>query len=214
MAVQSLLSVLAFVANADAAQLVDLLSRADGGTGDGSSALQVAMTKWTERHMEIRTPYDIKMSISALGALLACPHPAVDAVVVKGRRVDTATGIRTRASKQVEQWSQVPLRVKLVMLLADSYIEASTQGGGEGGAGEWGGAGDEEDLDEYDEEEESDEEESEEGLWDGKFMKINMYRGWGVIYFRDKLVFDSVLGLGNLQFGYYFFLVSKHNLAN
>ena len=63
MAVQSLLSVLAFIANSDATHLVDLLSRANGGTGDGPSALQVALAKWTERHMEIRTPYDIKMSI-------------------------------------------------------------------------------------------------------------------------------------------------------
>ena len=172
MAVQSLLSVLAFIANSDATHLVDLLSRANGGTGDGPSALQVALAKWTERHMEIRTPYDIKMSISALGALLSCPHPALDAVIVKGRRLDTGMGIRTRASRQVEQWSQVPLRVKLVMLLADSYIEATTQG--EGG-GEWGGTADfQEDREEYDDDDEDDDsdyEGSEQGMWDGKLIK-------------------------------------------
>ena len=174
MAVQSLLSVLAFIANSDATHLVDLLSRANGGTGDGASALQVALAKWTERHMEIRTPYDIKMSISALGALLSCPHPALDAVIVKGRRLDTGTGIRTRASRQVEQWSQVPLRVKLVMLLADSYIEATTQGEGGGGGGEWGGSADfDDDLAEYDDDDDddSDYEGSEEGMWDGKLIK-------------------------------------------
>ena len=50
---------------------------------------------------------------------------------VKGRRLDTEGGIRTRARARTaaEQWSAVPLRVKLVQLLTDAYIEASTQGG-------------------------------------------------------------------------------------
>lgn len=185
MAVQSLLSVLAFIARSDASQLVELLSKADGGAGDGTSALHVAMLKWTERHMEIRTPYDIKSSITALGSLLACPHPALNAVFVKGKRVDTSTGIRTRArgATQAEQWSQVPLRVKLVMLLADSFIEASTQGeGGEHGMGQWGGE-EEYDFDEDEEEEDSDREQesgddekrSNAGQWDEYGMLMGAF---------------------------------------
>ena len=176
MAVQSLLSVLAFIARSDPTQLVDLLSQADGGAGDGTSALHVAMTKWTERHMELRTPYDIKSSITALGSLLACPHPALNAVLVRGKRVDTGTGIRTRARgvTQAEQWSQVPLRVKLVMLLADSYIEASTQG-----EGQWQGEEEEydfeEDEDDDDGSEDAEENGSHRGQWDEYGMLMDAF---------------------------------------
>jgi len=192
MAVQSLLSVLAFVARSDATQLVDLLSKADGGANDGASALQVAMLKWTERHMEIRTPYDIKSSITALGSLLACPHPALNAVVVKGKRVDTGTGIRTRARgvTQAEQWSQVPLRVKLVMLLADSFIEATTQGeGGEHGMGQWGGE------DEYDfDDDDDDDSDGEEGSID-EDRRSNAGQWDGKLEFDLKFVFRGLLKL-------------------
>mgnify|MGYP001810386154 CR=1 FL=1 len=53
---------------------------------------------------------------------------------VKGRRLDTEGGIRTRAQARLlaEQWSAVPLRVKIIMLLTDSYIEATTQGSAQG----------------------------------------------------------------------------------
>lgn len=83
------------------------------------------------------TAYDIKLTTTALGTLLTCGHPALDGIVVRGRRLDTGGSIRTRARAraQAEQWTQVPLRVKLLMLLTDAYIEATTQGGRrEGGA--------------------------------------------------------------------------------
>lgn len=48
---------------------------------------------------------------------------------VKGKRLDVEGGIRTRARARAaaEQWSAVPLRVKIVMLLTDAYIECTTQ---------------------------------------------------------------------------------------
>lgn len=54
----------------------------------------------------------------------------VSSLQVKGRRLDTEGGIRTRARARTtaEQWSVVPLRVKLVQLLTDAFIEATTQG--------------------------------------------------------------------------------------
>ncbi|PSC72945.1 importin-9 isoform X1 [Micractinium conductrix] len=125
--VQSLLCVLAQLLRADQAQLLDCLA----GTklSNGRSALDAAMQKWCERQIEIRTPYDIKLTTSALAALLTSGHPALDAIQVKGRRLDTEGGIRTRAQARLlaEQWSAVPLRVKIIMLLTDSYIEATTQ---------------------------------------------------------------------------------------
>lgn len=128
---QSLLVVVAHLARLDTAQLVELLASATGP--NGTSTLQAAMEKWTERQIEVRTPYDIRLTTTALGQILLCPHPALDAVVVKGKRLDTGRAIRTRAraATHAEQWSHVPLRVKLVVLLADAYIEAITQANGQ-----------------------------------------------------------------------------------
>jgi hypothetical protein len=72
-----------------------------------------------------RRAWRCRFAQSKLAALLCC------AVQVKGKRLDTEGGIRTRAraAAQAEQWSAVPLRVKIVMLLTDSYIESTTQGG-------------------------------------------------------------------------------------
>ncbi|KAL4441799.1 hypothetical protein ABPG77_003715 [Micractinium sp. CCAP 211/92] len=126
--VQSLLCVLAQLLRADQQQLLDCL--AGIRLGDGRTALEAAMQKWCERQIEIRTAYDIKLTTSALAALLISSHPALDAIQVKGKRLDTEGGIRTRARARAhaEQWSAVPLRVKIVMLLTDAYIEATTQG--------------------------------------------------------------------------------------
>jgi hypothetical protein len=59
------------------------------------------------------------------------PNPRPPALQVKGKRLDTDGGIRTRAraAARAEQWSAVPLRVRLIMLLTDAYIEATAQGG-------------------------------------------------------------------------------------
>lgn len=130
--VQSFLQVLATLAQQDVSHLVEWLAsipiKDDSNEGQ-VSALHVAMEKWTERQIEVRTPYDIRLTIVALASILACPHQAIDSVFVKGKRIDDQSGIRTRsrAAKHAEQWSRVPLRVKIVMLLADAYIEARTQ---------------------------------------------------------------------------------------
>lgn len=119
--VQSLISVIASFARIDASQMIDAL---------GAPLFQVAMDKWCERHIEIRTPYDIKRSVVALAAVLACPNPMIDEMVVKGQRIDTGPAIRTR-SKAVtlkEEWSMIGLRQKILLLLVDSYIEARVAG--------------------------------------------------------------------------------------
>lgn len=102
------------------------------------------MDKWCERHIEIRTPYDIKRSVVALAAVLACPNPIIDGLVVKGQRTDTGPAIRTR-SKAVtlkEEWSMIGLRQKILLLLVDSYIETRVAGADDPGKndddeGEW-----------------------------------------------------------------------------
>jgi hypothetical protein len=138
--VQSLLAVLAHAARADAGALVGALAAA--------GALAPAMAKWCERQVEVRTPYDIRLTTTALGALLACPHPALDGVTVQGRRVEEAGGggaaaaairTRSRAAAAPERFAPAPLRAKLLSLLADAFIEAAVQEeeadeGGDGGS--------------------------------------------------------------------------------
>lgn len=74
------------------------------------------------------------MAQAATQTTRPCPHrlSQVPSPQVKGKRLDTEGGIRTRARAraQAEQWSAVPLRVKIVVLLTDAYIEATTQGAG------------------------------------------------------------------------------------
>jgi hypothetical protein len=121
-----MLSIIFTLARTDANALMNLLFSIEGNAG----AMQSIMDKWIERHMEIRTPYDIKLSVIALGSILLSTHPAAEGLQVKGKRIDTSTSIRTRSKSQTlkEEWSIVPLKVKIGLLLVDSYIENTTQG--------------------------------------------------------------------------------------
>jgi len=127
--VQSLLGVVASFARVDASAMAEAL---------GGPLFQAVMDKWCERHIEIRTPYDIKRSVVALAAVLACPNPIIDQIVVRGHRIDTGPAIRTR-SKAVtmkEEWNSIPLRQKILLLLVDAFIEARVTRGDEGSIGE------------------------------------------------------------------------------
>lgn len=99
------------------------------GSGDGQQALGACLQKWVQRQIEMRTPYDIRLTTTALGALLVRPSSALDAVAVRGRRLDVEVGIltRSRAAQRAERWSSVPLRAKIAQLLVDAYIEATAQ---------------------------------------------------------------------------------------
>lgn len=145
--VQSLVCVIAHLIMTDVGQVLDCLAAGqvmgmeESGNQSPSSAVSAVMDVWTQRQMEIRTPYDIKLTTAALSKLLMSPHPALDTVMVKGRRTDTgnsAIRTRSRSKTQQEEWSYVPLRVKIIMLLTDAYIETTTQdvGHGFGGGGE------------------------------------------------------------------------------
>lgn len=150
MLVQSLIGVLATLFRIDCSAFISIIASLDSN----QTAIQNAMEKWIERHIEIRTPYDIKRSIVGLASILACPNPLIDNIFVKGCRTDTSSSIRTR-SKSVtmkEEWSMVPLRSKIALILLDSYIEAETQGAaGLDEEEEWI---EDEDDDDYDDDEE------------------------------------------------------------
>ncbi|KDD71386.1 hypothetical protein H632_c5144p0, partial [Helicosporidium sp. ATCC 50920] len=114
--------------------------------------------------------------------LLHCAHPALDAVAVRGLRLDAADGggprTRSRARRRPERWSSVPLKTKVALMLVDAFIEDAVQkepeeeddwedassdeegeGGGEALDGETGpvsgagGAGEQDEDDDEDEQE-------------------------------------------------------------
>lgn len=165
---QNLLGFLAFLILTEDVNLV--LNILTGNQQASVPTLQVAMDKWTARQMEIRTAFEIRRTLVALGRLLLCPNPAVDSTLVKGSRVDTGDGIRTRsrAAKTAETWKYIPLRTKLVILLLDAYIEAAAQNSGNSQyqEDEW------EDDEDDDENEESsgDGKTGASGLWDREFL--------------------------------------------
>lgn len=147
--VQSLLSVLATLSRIDTDALINILS----SIGGSPAVLQSVMDKWIERHIEIRTPYDIKLSIVALSAILTSNLSILDKISVRGQRIDTSSSIRTRsrAATRKEEWSMVPLRTKIALVLLDSYIESVTQGNAPGvdDEDEWIEDDDEDDEDDY-----------------------------------------------------------------
>ena len=132
--VQTLVCVLAHLTLTNAEELIHCLASIQ--LAEGFSALQAVMDVWTQRQMEMRTPYDIKLTTTALTRILMTPPPsAIDDIYVRGRRLDTnGKAIRTRSKscQQKEEWSVVPLRVKVAVLLVDSYIEQVVQHGGKG----------------------------------------------------------------------------------
>ena len=161
--VQSLIGVLATLIRIDSSAFLTTIA---GFQGD-HMGLQAVMEKWIERHIEIRTPYDIKRSIVGLASILACPNPAIDNIVVKGCRTDTSSSIRTR-SKSVtmkEEWSMVPLRSKIALILLDSYIEAETQG-----------TADQEDDEEWiDDDDDDDDDDGDDAIEEEEYSAYSMY---------------------------------------
>ena len=97
---------------------------------DERDALTAVMRKWTQRQMEVQEPYCIKLTCTARGARRLLPRPLRHRGAARGRRLDTESGVMTRArrAQRAEAWSEVPLRSKLVQLLIDARIESLTQG--------------------------------------------------------------------------------------
>ena len=89
--VQSLLTVVAQLVLWDLQRTVDCLAVTQLPEG-GGSALEGVMRRWCERQIEVRTAYDIRLTISALGALLVSGHPALEGIQVRqGGRVGHRT---------------------------------------------------------------------------------------------------------------------------
>ncbi|KAG9448691.1 hypothetical protein H6P81_008656 [Aristolochia fimbriata] len=95
-----------------------------------ANSLSYAMSEWTKHQGEIQGVYQIKVTTSALALLLSTRHTELGKIYVQGHIIKTSTGIttRSRAKSAPDQWTQVPLPVKVLSLLADMLIEIQEQG--------------------------------------------------------------------------------------
>ena len=159
-----LLQVFARLVHLEAHQLLDHLAAIQFPPGSSDpTALHRVLRLWCRYHEDVLGgDYNRRVWVSAMGLLATLPHPALDSILVQGRRMDLATsvGVRTRSKTKAsggEQWTTVAVRVKLVMNLADAAVkemearETAAQPGGRRGRG---GEDDEDDDDEEEEEEE------------------------------------------------------------
>lgn len=86
------------------------------------------MSEWTQKQGEIQGAYQIKVTTSALALLLSTRHAELNKVNVLGH-LKSAAGITTRSKAKLapDQWTLVPLPVKILALLADTVIEFQEQ---------------------------------------------------------------------------------------
>lgn len=108
-------------------QFINLLVSVPADGHENSFAY--VMTEWTKQQGEIQGAYQIKVTCSALALLLSTRHSEFAKVNVPGNRIQSNGGITTRAKAKSapEQWTIIPLPMKVLALLADTLIEIQEQ---------------------------------------------------------------------------------------
>ncbi|XP_021944013.1 importin-9 [Folsomia candida] len=116
--IQNLLMVYAYLFNTQLEPALNFLDSVPGPTGQ--SALYFVMTEWVSRQHMFYGMFDRKVSSIALANLLLhglnTKDPRVTQIQVKGELVDTKQMI-TRSKKKTEEWTKIPLLVKIFKLL-------------------------------------------------------------------------------------------------
>ncbi|XP_022099879.1 importin-9-like [Acanthaster planci] len=164
---QSLLMVFAHLMHSCMEDVLEFLSNVPGPTG--KPALEFVLTDWVTRQNMFYGAYDNKVSITALSKLLQHminkQDHRLEGIIVKGDQIfNMDEGIRTRskAAQAPEQWTSIPLQVKIYKLLLGELLNVmennvSQQASAGGEDLEDDGWEDAEDEDEYNEEEDGDE---------------------------------------------------------
>ncbi|CAG7901822.1 unnamed protein product [Brassica rapa] len=115
-------------------QFINLLVSVPADGHENSFAY--VMTEWTKqqgKHLSLLRylvgAYQIKVTCSALALLLSTRHSEFAKVNVPGNRIQSNGGITTRskAKSAPEQWTIIPLPMKVLALLADTLIEIQEQ---------------------------------------------------------------------------------------
>eukprot|EP00124_Ichthyophonus_hoferi_P002966 Ihof_evm7s229 gene=Ihof_evmTU7s229 len=122
---QALVAVYGQLMLSDLNQTITLL---ENTAVEGHSGLTVLMNKWTENQPNFHGRYDVNSTIMALCRLLDSGLPILSTVIVKGQRLVSPEeqGVirtRSRAKLMQEQYSQVPLCLKIFQLLANEFID-------------------------------------------------------------------------------------------
>ncbi|AQL03057.1 ARM repeat superfamily protein [Zea mays] len=95
------------------------------------NSLVYIMSEWSQLQgkCEIQGAYQIKVTTTALALLISTRHPELSKVEVQGHLIKTSAGITTRSKARVtpDQWTKIPLPVKIFSLLADTLTEIQEQ---------------------------------------------------------------------------------------
>ncbi|KAK3128950.1 hypothetical protein QOZ80_6BG0468780 [Eleusine coracana subsp. coracana] len=100
--------------------------------GYGNSLVYI-MSEWSQLQGEIQGSYQIKVTTTALALLISTRHPELSKFEVQGHLIKTSAGVTTRSKARVapDQWTKIPLPVKIFSLLADTLAEIQEQIGGD-----------------------------------------------------------------------------------
>ncbi|KAI5081597.1 hypothetical protein GOP47_0001340 [Adiantum capillus-veneris] len=112
----------------DVGQLLNLLVSIPAKNSPNS--LEYVMSEWTKHQGEMQGAYQIKVTTTALALILSSRHSELSKMHVQGRLIQLATsGImtRSRAKEAPEQWTLVPLPVKLLSLMVSAMAEMQEQ---------------------------------------------------------------------------------------
>lgn len=122
--VQSLIMVFARLSLDNARDVVDFLTQMKIGGGD---ALQVVMAKWLESAPSFAGYEEIRLNVLALAKLYSLQDERLARVLVKGDLVvpqsDTIM-TRSRARKNPDQFTVVPVPLKIIKVLIDEFGQA------------------------------------------------------------------------------------------
>lgn len=126
--IQSLISVFARLSATNPAEVVDFLSQV---SIDGTSGLQIVMTKWLENSVNFSGYEDIRQNVTALTKLYQLHEPRLEQVLVKGDLImPTSNRIMTRskARQNPDQFTMVSAPVKIIKVLVEELLAADDAG--------------------------------------------------------------------------------------
>ena len=188
MLIASLLCIFARLAHVDANALVTLLASREiqpsPENENSKTQLEFVLKKWCEGQPDVHGRFDVKLTSTALGLILATQHPTLidGSIVLKGRPIEVELPpgtIRTRSrAKQTgpEQFTQVSAPSKIISLLADSLAEAKELEADEWEEDDGGGGLNGEEFDDDDENDDEDDDDEPTG-WSGDIFEKIMLKG-------------------------------------
>ena len=128
--VQSLLMVFANLSIAAPKEVIDFLSEVNI---NGQSGLEVVLPKWLEKSIEFAGFDEIRENIAGLSKIYALDDPRVKAVGVKGELIIEETGrikTRSQARKNPDRYTTIPASVKILKILVQELLAATSADGG------------------------------------------------------------------------------------